>query len=41
MKLSSKEKIALDELAKIFRERFGAKEIILYGSAVRGELDEG
>lgn len=41
MKLSSKEKTALDELAKIFRERFGAKEIILYGSAVRDELDEG
>ena len=41
MKLSTKEKDALDKLAKIFRERFGAKEVILYGSAARDELDEG
>ena len=41
MKLSSEEKDALDKIAKVFRERFGAKEIILYGSAVREELDEG
>jgi len=41
MKLSSKEKHALDKLAKIFRERFEAKEVILYGSAARDELDQG
>ncbi len=41
MKLSSREKEALDNLAKIFREQFGAEELILYGSAVRDELDEG
>jgi len=41
VKLSSKEKDALNKLAKVFRERFGAEEVILYGSAVREELDEG
>ncbi len=41
MKLSSQEKDALDNLAKMFRERFGAGDVILYGSAARGELDEG
>jgi len=41
VKLSSEEKLALGKLAKIFRERFGAREIILYGSAVRDELEEG
>lgn len=41
MKLSSKEKDALDKLAKTFRERFGAEEVILYGSAARDELDQG
>jgi len=41
VKLSSKEKNALDKLAKTFREQFGAGEVILYGSAARGELDEG
>jgi predicted nucleotidyltransferase len=41
VKLSSKEKNALDNLASLFRERFGAGEVILYGSAARDELDEG
>lgn len=41
MKLSSREKVTLDNLAKTFRERFGAEDVILYGSAARGQLDEG
>ena len=40
MKLSSKEKNALDKLARTFRERFRAKEIVLYGSAARDQLDK-
>ena len=41
MKLSSEERQALDNLAGLFRKRFGAREVILYGSAARDELDEG
>ena len=41
MKLSQKENRALAKLAKALRTRFKAEKIILYGSAVRDELDEG
>jgi len=41
VKLSLKEEQVLAKLARIFREQFGAKEVVLYGSAVRDELDEG
>jgi predicted nucleotidyltransferase len=41
VKLTSKEKQILDRLVKVFREQFCAREIVLYGSAARDELDEG
>lgn len=40
MKLSSEERDALSSVARTLRSRFGAKEVILYGSAARGQLDE-
>ena len=40
MKLSALENQSLTELAKAFREQFGAKEVLLYGSAARSEMDE-
>jgi len=41
MKLTNSEFEKTEELAQVFRERFGAEEIILYGSAARDELEEG
>ena len=41
MNLSVSENQGLKELSKAFRHRFGAKEVLLYGSAVRGKMDEG
>ena len=41
MTLTTKEKQALSRLALAFKTRFGASEVILYGSAARGELEEG
>ncbi len=41
MNLSEIEKQALTELSRAFRERFDAKEVRLYGSAARDEMDEG
>ena len=41
MKLTSEEEQILDRLVKVLREQFGAREIVLYGSAARDELDEG
>ena len=40
MNLSDIENRALVELSKAFRDRFNAKEVRLYGSAARGEMDE-
>jgi len=40
MNLSEIENQALVELSRIFREQFDAKEICLYGSAARNEMDE-
>lgn len=40
MKLSELENQSLAKLAKAFREQFGAEEVLLYGSAARGEMDE-
>jgi predicted nucleotidyltransferase len=41
MKLSKSENQALTELSRVFRDRFGAKEVRLYGSAARGQMDAG
>ena len=40
MNLSEIENQALLDLSKAFRDRFNAKEVRLYGSAARGEMDE-
>ena len=40
MELSIEEREALSSLTQTLRSRFGASEVILYGSAARGELDE-
>src|SRR3989339_1434807 len=41
MKLNIEEKQIIDELADKFKSRFGAERVVLFGSAVRGELEEG
>ena len=40
MEPSTEEWDALSRVTQILRSRFGAKEVILYGSAARGQLDE-
>ncbi|MBN1509808.1 MAG: nucleotidyltransferase domain-containing protein [Sedimentisphaerales bacterium] len=40
MELSTEEREVLSHLTQTLRSRFGATEVILYGSAARGELDE-
>jgi predicted nucleotidyltransferase len=40
MELSAEERDALSRVTQTLRDRFGAKEVILYGSAARGQLDE-
>ncbi len=40
MELSAKEWNALSRVTQTPRSRFGAREIILYGSAAHGQLDE-
>ena len=40
MQLTEKEKQVLKELSADLKQRFGAIEVLLYGSAVRGEMDE-
>ena len=40
MKLSRKEQEVLTDLIRQFRRRLGAKDVLLYGSAVREEMDE-
>lgn len=39
MKLTKKEKQILGKLVRQIREKFSAKQILLYGSAARGEMD--
>jgi predicted nucleotidyltransferase len=39
MQLNAEERDALSKVTQILRERFGATEIILYGSAARGQMD--
>ncbi len=41
MKLTIKEKQIVDRLARTLKSRFGAEKVVLFGSAVRGELEEG
>ena len=40
MQLSFEERKNLSEVTRVLRDRFGAVEVLLYGSAARGELDE-
>jgi tRNA nucleotidyltransferase (CCA-adding enzyme) len=40
MELSDEERHALSRVAQTLRDRFDAREIILYGSAARGQLDD-
>jgi len=39
VQLSGLEKQSIAELTRLFRERFKAAEVVLYGSAARGEMD--
>ena len=40
MELNIEEREVLSRVTQTLRTRFGAAEVILYGSAARGELDE-
>lgn len=40
MELSAEERDVLSKVTRILRDRFGATEVILYGSAARGQLDD-
>jgi predicted nucleotidyltransferase len=40
MKMSAEERDALSRVTQTLRDRFGAREVILYGSAAREQLDE-
>jgi len=39
MELNTAERNAVSKVAQVLRNRFGATEVILYGSAARGQLD--
>jgi predicted nucleotidyltransferase len=39
MELTAEERQAVSKVAQTLRDRFGATEVILYGSAARGQLD--
>ena len=41
MQLTEAERRVLDEVVRALRRDFGASEILLYGSAARGELEPG
>ena len=41
MELTEKERQVLSGVVRTLRTRFGAREVLLYGSAARGQLDEG
>ena len=40
MEMNAEERDALSQVTQTLRYRFGVREIILYGSAARGQLDE-
>ncbi len=40
MKLTREEKQVLEKLSAELKSRFGAIEVLLYGSAARGDMDE-
>ena len=40
MEMNAEERDALSQVTQTLRDRFGVREIILYGSAARGQLDE-
>jgi len=40
MELNTSEREALSQVTRTLRDRFGAREVILYGSAARGQLDD-
>ena len=40
MELNTAEREALSRVTRTLKERFGATEVLLYGSAARGQLDE-
>ena len=40
MEINDVERDALAKVTQTLRERFGAREILLYGSAARGQLDD-
>ena len=40
MEMNAEEREALSRVTQTLRDRFGATEVILYGSAARGQLDE-
>jgi predicted nucleotidyltransferase len=40
MELSAEERSILSKVVQTLRDRFGATEVILYGSAARGQMDE-
>jgi predicted nucleotidyltransferase len=40
MEMNAEERDGLSRVTQTLRERFGATEVILYGSAARGQLDE-
>jgi predicted nucleotidyltransferase len=40
MELNAEERDVLSSVTRTLRSRFGAREVILYGSAARGQLDE-
>ncbi len=40
MELNREEREALSRVVQTLRDRFGATEVILYGSAARGQMDE-
>jgi predicted nucleotidyltransferase len=40
MEMNAEERDALSRVTQTLRDRFGATEVILYGSAARGQLDE-
>jgi len=41
MELTEKERQVLSGVVRTLRTRFGDREVLLYGSAARGQLDEG
>lgn len=39
MKVTSRERVVLREVAKTLKREFAAREVIMFGSAARGEMD--